>query len=273
VRVTVLGKSPAWQDADGACSGYLVEEDGVRLLLDCGNGVFAKLRRFAEYVDVDVVAISHLHADHFLDLVPFAYALTYAPRQQPVPVDGWPGTDSPARPALYAPPGARDCFRRVTGAWGSEDLIEQAFDLREYDPADVLHAGPLTLRFQPVPHFVATNAIEVTSALDGGGRLTYGADSSPSDDLCTFARGTDLLLVEATLQRPEPEGPRGHLTAAEAGEHGRRAGARRLVITHLSDELDAARAQREAERTFGGPVEIAREGAVYELGRPAPLQP
>jgi ribonuclease BN (tRNA processing enzyme) len=84
-------------------------------------------------------------------------------------------------------------------------------------------------------------------------------------ELCAFARDTDLLLIEATLPRPERHGRRGHLTPAEAGEHGRRAGARRLVLTHLSDELDAAWAEAEAERAFGGPVEIAREGAVYEL--------
>ena len=64
MRITVLGKSPAWQDADGACSGYLVQENGSCLLLDCGNGVFSKLRRFHEYVDVDAVVITHLHADH-----------------------------------------------------------------------------------------------------------------------------------------------------------------------------------------------------------------
>ena len=75
MRITVLGKSPAWQDAGGACSGYLVEEDDFALLLDCGNGVFSKLRRHRDYVDVDAVLISHLHADHFLDLVPFSYAL------------------------------------------------------------------------------------------------------------------------------------------------------------------------------------------------------
>jgi ribonuclease BN (tRNA processing enzyme) len=265
VKIWVLGKSPAWQDADGACSGYLVEDQGFRLLIDCGNGVFSKLRRFADYVDVDAVVISHLHADHFLDLVPFSYALTYAPRQQRVPVGRWPGTDQPARPALHAPPGARDCFRRIVGAWGNEDLVENAFHLSEYDPSEVLHGGPLTLRFQPVPHFVPTNAIELTSAANGGRRFTFGADSGPSEELCAFAQGTDLLLIEATLPRAERAGPRGHLTPAEAGEHGRKAGARRLVLTHLSDELDAAWAEAEAERTFGGPVEIAREGAVYEV--------
>jgi ribonuclease BN (tRNA processing enzyme) len=246
VRITVLGKSPAWQDVDGACSGYLVEEQGCRLLIDCGNGVFSKLRRFVAYVDVDAVVISHLHADHFLDLVPFAYALTYGP-------------NGPARPALHAPAGARASFRRIVGTWGNEQLIEEAFELGEYEADEHLHIGPLTLRFQAVPHFVSTHAIEVTSA--AGGRLVFGADSGPSDELCTFARGADLLLMEATLPSPE----QGHLTAAEAGEHGRKAGARRLVLTHLSDELDAAWAEAEAERTFGGPVEIAREGAVYEV--------
>ena len=70
------------------------------VLVDCGNGVFGKLREVIDYVDVDAVVISHLHADHTLDLVPFSYALTYAPRQQPVPVHIWPGTDTPAHPAL-----------------------------------------------------------------------------------------------------------------------------------------------------------------------------
>ena len=116
-----------------------------------------------------------------------------------------------------------------------------------------------------MPHFVATNAVEITSALDGGKRFTFGADSSPSAELCTFARETDLLLIEATLPRPERTGVRGHLTPEEAGEHGRRAGARRLVLSHFSDELDAEWARREAERTFGGPVDVARAGAVYEV--------
>ncbi|HYM58776.1 MAG TPA: MBL fold metallo-hydrolase [Solirubrobacteraceae bacterium] len=265
MRVTVLGKSPSWQDADGACSGYLIEEGSSCLLLDCGNGVFSKLRRFRDYVDVNAVVLSHLHADHFLDLVPFSYALTYAPRQQPMPVDRWPGTDAPARPALHAPAGARELFRRVVGAWGNEDLIEKAFDLREYDPGETLEVGPLRIRFQPVPHFTATNAVEIATSLNGGGRVTYGADHAPADELAVFAEDTDLLLIEATLPRPERVGPRGHLTPAEAGEHARRAGARRVVLTHFSDELGEEWARREAERTFGGAVDVAREGAVYEV--------
>ena len=264
MRLTVLGKSPAWQDAGGACSGYLLEEEGTAIVIDCGNGVFGKLRERIDYVDVDAVVLSHLHADHFLDLVPFAYALTYAPRQQPVPVDRWPGTDCPACPVLHAPPGARDTFRRVVGAWGNDDLIENAFELREYDPSDAIEIGPVRIDFQPVPHFTETFAMGISSQ-NGSGRIVYGADCSPTDALTVFGSEADLILVEATLPRPERTGVRGHLTAAEAGEHARAAGAKRLVITHISDELDASWAQREAEDAFGGPVTVATEGAAYEV--------
>jgi ribonuclease BN (tRNA processing enzyme) len=250
VQLTVLGKSPAWQDAGGACSGYLIEGGGACVLLDCGSGVFGKLRSVVDYGDVDALVISHLHADHVLDLVPYASALTYAPPRD-------------RRPRLIAPPGAGEAFRRLCSAAAMrEEHIEQAFTLEEYDPAAGVSVGELHVRFQPVPHFLPTNAVEFTS---DGARITYSADSSPSDDLCTFASGTDLLLIEATLPQPEHEGPRGHLTPGEAGQHGRRAGAKRLVLTHMSDELDVDWARAEAEKTFGGAVELAHEGAVYRL--------
>src|SRR5215210_3388877 len=205
MRLTVLGKSPSWQDAGGACSGYLIQEDGTSVVVDCGNGVFGKLRQHIDYVDVDAVVLSHLHADHFLDLVPYAYALTYAPRQQPVPVGGFPGTDSPARPKLYAPPGARETFRRVVGAWGNDDLVENAFDLVEYEVTSGLEIGPFKIRFHEVPHFTETFAMAIDSE-DGGGRIVYGADCSPTEELKLFAAGADLLVVEGTLPRPERTG-------------------------------------------------------------------
>jgi ribonuclease BN (tRNA processing enzyme) len=267
VRITVLGKSPAWQDAGGACSGYLIEDDGFRLLLDCGNGVFAKLREVCDYVDVDAVLITHLHADHILDLIPFSYALAYAPRQQPVPVGGFPGTDCPACPTLYVPPGATQVFRHIVCCWGKEDLIETAFEISEYEPSADLKVGPFTVRFCEVPHFTTTFAVDVISH---DARFTFSADCSPNEELVEFARDTQLLLIEATLPRPERTGIRGHLTPGEAGDHGCRAGAQRLILTHYSDELDPAWVQSEAEQTYGDSVELAREGAVYELTSVAP---
>jgi ribonuclease BN (tRNA processing enzyme) len=262
VQVTVLGKSPSWQDAAGACSGYLAQHDGVTVLLDCGNGVFSKLRGICDYVDVDAVVISHMHADHFLDLVPFSYALRYAPRQQPVPVGGWPGTDNPARPRLYLPAGGGALLRRVVSCWGTEDLIDAAFEVHEYDAGDTLTVGTLNVRFCEVPHYVATFAVELACER---GRFTFGADCRPNEELVDFARDTDVLLIEATLPRPERDGHRGHLTAREAGEHGRFAAARRLVLTHYSDELDPELTKSQAAESYGGPVELAREGETYTV--------
>jgi ribonuclease BN (tRNA processing enzyme) len=258
----VLGKSPSWQDAGGACSGYLVEVGETSVLIDCGNGVFGKLREQIDYVDVDAAVISHLHADHWLDLVPYSYALTYAPRQQPVPVHTWPGTDTPARPRLIAPQGAAETFRRVVGAWGNDDLIENAFVLEEYEGGQAVEIGPITASFHPVPHFIDTFAINLSS---DGNKITYGADSRPGEELVEVARDADLLLVEATLPRPERTGIRGHMTPEEAGDHAKRAGVKRVVITHLSDELGDEWAREQAERGFGAPVEVARAGASYEV--------
>jgi len=258
-----LGKSPSWQDAGGACSGYLIEDGDTKLLLDCGNGVFGKLRQHIDYVELDAVIVSHLHADHILDLVPYSYALIYAPKQQPVPVHTWPGTDSPARPRMIAPQGATETFRRVVGAWGNEDLVETAFRIEEYAPGDTVEVGEIRASFHEVPHFIDTFAVDITA--DGSGRLTYSADTRPAEELVEIARDTDLLLVEATLPRPERTGVRGHMTPEEAGDHARRAGAKRVVITHISDELGDEWAREQAERGYGGPVEVAREGAVYEL--------
>lgn len=253
MRITVLGKSPAWQDAGGACSGYLVEAGDRCLLLDCGNGVFGKLRAARDFTQVCAVVISHLHADHFIDLVPYAYALTYSHQARA----------AGHRPALYAPPGARETFRRITGAWQAEELIEQAFELHEYDPAGELELDPMRVRFHEVPHFVRTHAVQIREA--AGASFTYGADCRPNEAIVEFARDSDLLMLEATLEEPEDAGCRGHLTPAEAGEHARRAGVRRLVLTHMSGDHDASWVQAEAEHAFGGPVELAREGATYTV--------
>jgi ribonuclease BN (tRNA processing enzyme) len=165
---------------------------------------------------------------------------------------------------LHVPPGAKELFRRVVGAWGNEDLIEKAFELREYDPAQQIGIGPIRISFQPVPHFTETFAMGI-SCTNGSGRIVYGADSAPTEALAEFARDADLMLVEATLPRPERTGMRGHLTPEEAGGHARGAGAKRLLLVHISDELDADWARDEAAEAFGGPVEVAAEGATFEV--------
>ena len=234
------------------------------VLLDCGNGVFGKLREQIDYVDLDAVLISHLHADHWLDLVPYSYALTYAPKQQPVPVHTWPGTDTPARPRLIAPPGRhRDlpAGRRRLGQRRPDRERLRARGVRAGRHASRSgRSAPASTRSR-----TSSTPSRSTSPPRAAAKLTYGADTRPGEELVEIARDADLLLVEATLPRPERTGVRGHLTPEEAGEHAKRAGAKRVVITHISDELGDEWAREEAERGFGGPVEVAREGATYEI--------
>jgi ribonuclease BN (tRNA processing enzyme) len=255
IRITILGKSPAWQDAGGACSGYLLRYGGRTVVLDCGNGVFAKLRAQIPYEQVDELIITHLHADHMVDLVPFAYALFYGPKLRE------------GRPVLHAPPGAREAWRSLCSAFGTETLLEDAFDLREYDPAAELAIEGARVRFQLVPHFIETYAAEVQ--LDGEAeRFVFSADCGPNEELVEFARGADLLLIEAAREGVPGEAPdpsAGHLSGEQAGAIGRRAEVRRLVVTHYSDQLDAAKVRANVEAAYGGPVEMAVEGATYEV--------
>jgi len=247
----VLGKSPAWQDAAGACSGYLIHHDGFTVLLDCGNGVFGKLRGLADYLSVDAVLITHLHADHCFDLLPFSFALTVGPRA------------GSRHPGLHVPPGAGARLREL-GAWvGDERLIPDAFEIREYEAERPLAVGPFSLRAREVPHFVPTHAVSLTAR--DGARLVFSADCGPNDALVELAADADLMLVESTLREPDSPPSAGHLSAREAGEHGRAAGARRLVLTHFSDELDPGRVRAEGSAGFGADVELAAEGAVFEL--------
>jgi ribonuclease BN (tRNA processing enzyme) len=164
---------------------------------------------------------------------------------------------------LIAPVGASTALRSIASTWGDEALVESAFRLEEYSGSEELEVGPLTLRFAEVPHYILTFAIEVRDT--EGRRVTFGADCRPNDELVEFADGTDLLVVEATLPRPERTGIRGHLTPQEAGEHARRANAKAAVLTHVSDELDADWVAAEGAAGFGGPVAVATEGATFEV--------
>ncbi len=250
----MLGKSPAMPDAGGAQSGYLITHAGYTLLLDCGGGVFSKLRAYADPAAVDAVLISHLHADHVLDLLPFSFALG----------SGLIG-DRHRQPPLWAPPGATDAFSAYAAAVGMADQINDGFWVREYEPTRELKLGPVVVSFRRVPHYIPAWACDLRAP--NGRRLTFGGDCGPNDKIIELARDTDLLMLEAT----EGAGPhvgddiRGHLTAAEAGAIAKYAGAQRLLLTHYSDLLDPDELRRQAANSFGGPVEMATERAHYVI--------
>ena len=247
MRVTVLGKSPSWQDAGGACSGYLVEDAGTFLLIDCGNGVFSKLRRYRDYVAIDAIVISHLHADHCIDLVAYSYARRYHP-------DGLP-----PRLPVYGPEGT---CSRICGAFDSPPMngLLDVFDFHEV-PVGTMQIGPFEVTSALTNHPVECHALRISA---DGSSLTYSADTGSCDALVELARDTDLFVCEASWEHGDhPEGV--HLSGREAGEHAARAGARRLLLTHLVAWVDAEAIRAEAKAAYGGELDVAQAGKTYQI--------
>ncbi|HET7572166.1 MAG TPA: MBL fold metallo-hydrolase [Gaiellaceae bacterium] len=220
MRLHVVGCSPAWPNPGGAQSGYLLEEDGRLLLLDCGPGVLARLREREPWPRVDAIAVTHLHLDHWGDLVPWAYGALYGA-----------GRGVPA-PALWLPPGGVDELRTLARI-GAEAVL-QVFELHEYAEGERFLAAGFELTPLPTEHYgEASFGFRVAG---NESVLAYSADSGPSERLAELGRDADLFLLEATLAETE-RGTRGHLTDAEALETFRAAGARRLLVIHRPDEL------------------------------------
>ena len=233
VQLTVIGCSPAWNNAGGAQSGYLVEGAG-RLLLDCGPGVLPRLREREGWPRVDAIAITHFHLDHWGDLVPWTFGAVYGP-----------GRGTPP-PELWLPPGGTERLRAFAVEFNADPVFE-AFAVREYEDETPFRAAGFELLPIRVEHYdVLTFGLRVT---DGTRTLAYSGDSAPSPALVRLARDADLFLCEATLAQPEP-GLRGHLTEEEALAAHREAGAARLVVVHRPDELPLAEAETRAYDGF-----------------------
>lgn len=232
MKLIVIGCSPAWHNPDGAQSGYLVEGDR-RLLLDCGPGVFARLRKRDGWPRVDAIAITHFHLDHWGDLIPWAFGACFGP-----------GRTSP-RPELWLPPDGAETLRGFTSKLSADPLFE-AFRVREYADGNPFQAAGFEVVPLRVPHYdLLTFGLRVG---DGEKTLAYSGDSAPSPALTELARNTDLFVCEATLAQPEPA-MRGHLTEQEALAVYRESGAKRLLIVHRPDELPLEEA---AERAWDG---------------------
>jgi ribonuclease BN (tRNA processing enzyme) len=222
VKVTVIGCSPAWPNAGGAQSGYLVEGAG-RLLLDCGPGVLARLRNSnGGWPNVDAIAITHFHLDHWGDLVPWTFGAAFGP-----------GRDVP-KPELWLPPGGTDRLLALGGELSFTNQLQSAFQLREYDGSGAFTAGGFEVTPVELAHYEElTYGLRVS---DGHRSVAYSGDTAPTPQLADLARDADVFLCEATLADPEPA-ERGHLTADEANDAFEASGARRLVIIHRPDEL------------------------------------
>jgi ribonuclease BN (tRNA processing enzyme) len=251
LRFTVLGGSPAWPNPGQAASGYLVETDHVRMLVDCGSGIATELRAHDPGPLTDII-ISHFHADHWFDLVPLHYAHRFG---------SW--ADRP-HATLYLPPGGRNVLDTVAAVWdGSVETFEAAWDIREFDPQADLRVGDLRLSFAPTRHYTTCYSIKIDAP---DATIAYSADTAPTERLARFAHGANLFVCEASLNDASTDSDeRGHMDAAEAGREAARAGVDRLLLTHVPAENGAERVLAMARSEYPGPIEIAAPGWTIEL--------
>ncbi|WP_113703935.1 MBL fold metallo-hydrolase [Nonomuraea lactucae] len=249
MKVTIIGCSGSFPGPDSPASCYLLEAEGFRLLLDFGAGSLGPLQRHIGLYDVDAICLSHLHADHCLDMCGYHVARTYGP-DAPYP-----------RVPVYAP---ADAPRRLAAAYGmpEEPGMETAFEFERLQP-DTFGVGPFMVTAGLVNHPVEAYGFRVSY---GGRSVAYSGDTGESAELVKLAEDADLLLCEASfIDRPGLPADL-HMSGRQAAEHAAQARVGRLVLTHLVPWHDKARVLDDASRGgYGGPIELARSGAVYHL--------
>jgi ribonuclease BN (tRNA processing enzyme) len=250
MKLTVLGCSGSTPGPDSPASGYLVEADGYRLVLDLGQGTFGALQQHVDPADVDAIIISHVHADHCIDLTGYIVALRYGPARLRV-------REAEGRIPLIGPAGIRD---RIAAAYDPMARKLRLHELFAFSTPASGELGPFALSFAQTNHPVPTSAVRITY---GDRNLVYSADTGESDALVSLAHDADLLLCEATFGPDEEYVPDLHLTGRQAGEHAERAGVERLLVTHVPPWCSREVAASEAAKAFDGTVEAAQPGAEY----------
>ncbi len=263
MKLTIVGCSGSLSGPNSAASSYLLQapyQDRIfSLLLDCGPGAMGALYRYIDPREVDAIALSHLHADHCLDLCGYFVAARYSPNAP------WP------RRPVYAPANAASRITRAyevpsgeTGISEGGPSIAEHFDWHIWQPSQRM--GPFTVRTIPVEHPVEAYAIRVQEDVAGGGAMVYSGDTGPSEALVRLATGVDLLLVESAFL-DDPDNPDGmHLSGRQAAAIGQAAGVAAIVITHIPPWYDPDRVLAEATPHFDGPVSLAKPGAAWDIG-------
>lgn len=243
-ELTVLGGCGAWPEPGRACSGFLLSDDGYRVVLDLGYGSAARLLTHCPDAAVDAVIITHEHPDHCVDVSALARVRYYRCRDKP-------------RLPLYCPPGVR----RVLEALEPSVEPDEVFDIHDLPGPHTV--GPFALTAVTLPHHVPNFGVRLESTRHA---MAYTGDCGPAPALAELGRDVDLFIMDATLPEPPPvTGPRYVMAATEAATWAGRAGARRLLLTHFWPDSDRAAAVARAREVFGGEVLAADEDLVIRL--------
>lgn len=256
MELTIVGCSGSYPGPDSPASCYLVTATGPdeqggerdwRILLDLGNGALGALHNYADPLAIDAVLLSHLHADHCVDMTSYYVLRKYHPSgaQPKIPV--------------YGPKGTAHRMARAYDLPHAPGMSEE-FEFFRYQ--GTFEIGPFRITPIEVDHPVPAYGLRVQV---GDAVLAYSGDTGPTGALLEVAQGADIFLSEAAF-RDGDDNPTGlHLTGRQAGEFAAKAGAKRLVLTHIPPWHSKDEAFLEATSVYDGPAELARAGARYLL--------
>jgi len=253
MQLTVLGAGPAYTSRRGAAgSSYLVQQrvgdDVASLVLDLGQGSFANLAATVEPSTLEALLVSHLHPDHFVDLVALRHYLKW--EFQP-----------PRRVRVAGPSGLAS---RLDGLEGEEGFTAASLDVGEV-PEGKCEIGPFTVAPQLVTHTDESYAFRVSIGNGTSRGLVYSGDCSSAADLVPLIHPGDTVLCEAAFGAgPVAEGAE-HLTSADAALAAAKGGAGRLLLTHILPGHSRAQTLAAARAVYGGPVQLVTEGDTFEI--------
>lgn len=256
MRLRVVGCSGSVPGPASAASCYLVEADDAdgrtwRVALDLGSGALGSLQRWCDPLELDAVAITHLHTDHAADLAALHNYLGHHP-------------DGPSAPvAVYGPFGTASRVEQLRGSTEPSPFLE----FHAWQAGAPVRVGPLTVTPQAALHPVPAYALRVEGPAEGVPMavLAYSGDSDVCDGLALVAQHADLLLCESTYVEGGGDERGVHLTGRRAGEVARDAGARSLLLTHVPPWTDPNAVLAEARAVFDGPLALAQPGGSHSL--------
>src|SRR5262245_28564321 len=244
----VLGAGPAYTDRPGASgAAYLVRTPGAAVLLDLGQGSFPRLTAKLEPSTLTAIVVSHLHPDHFIDLVPLRHYLAYQ--------------FEPGRHVrVVAPAGLSE---RIDALHAQPGFTATALDVEPLG-AEPIRLGDLELEAQRVSHTDDSHAIRLSRTAAGPG-LVYSGDCGVAGDLAPLIRPGDTLLVEASFGLgPVPPGAM-HLDAPAIVALVERTQPSRVIVTHVQMGHDAAATAAAIRGATAADVAVAEPGLAFDL--------
>jgi ribonuclease BN (tRNA processing enzyme) len=254
MELLVVGSGAAYPNTPGTASScYVVQHDGAAICLDLGQGAFAGLAGRLEPADLAGVVVSHLHPDHFVDLVALRHYLRYE-------------FTPPRRMRVIGPAGLR---RRLNGVTGEPDFAAGTFAIEDRGEGHV-RVGPFDLESRRVTHTANSFATRVTlatatgPAADGpapdGPAIVYSGDCGRAADLAALIRPGDVLLCEVAFGPGPVPVPDLHLDGAAVGRLAAATGVSQVLLTHLQMNRDPAATLAAARAEYSGPVSLVSDG-------------